>query len=1006
MQSTKTGDSLKKSFLVFALTRHEVLGHLIESFAVSVTRKGQFEYNFKKVTKNTYWDYFDDLSEFEISLIEKLDKYSDENLQKRFNTKKLRTSLFYESLEQDFLANHIRPLIDKVIYDAISFMAENNLNLFYKGDTTERIRENQIMLTTDLARTCFNFEKREHNTHYRLQVTYGSEELNLYNRGAMNITVKPCVLLLEKKIYRFEPQWDGKKLVPFFGKEFLEIPVSSEKQFFKKFVEKSIRQYPFVAKGFDVRVMDDIPVPNLQLENHWQGNIALGLYFRYSDAVTFLPGDTAPAFTRFIDDGDHFHFEKIVRNREFENRIIDFLLDKGLSKLDSTFFTNPEIKKGLNGKQPEDYLNQAHLFIDWMNQNLDEINKHGIQLGKEYSGNEFFTGSMDINLDVAEKTDWFDLKGKVRFGEFEIPFMNLRSCILAGNREYILPDGTIALIPEEWMSKYHDLMKFAQKRGERLELKKYHYTLLEKIHVSGIKIPLAVQGFFHGKKYDPPAQINAQLRPYQQNGFNWMMYLMESGMGGCLADDMGLGKTIQALALLTSVHLSETDNYITEGENAKTGLPVTGIQLDMFAAKHIDPAQKAWHNCSLIIMPLSLIHNWFHEINRFAPGLKVLIHTGSSRKTSVEAFKGYDLALTTYGTVRNDIDFLTRYRFKYIILDESQIIKNASSKVFSAIKRLESEHRMVLTGTPVENSLTDLWSQFSFINPGMLGSLKFFKEEFVIPIEKRQDKKKVEKLQNLIQPFILRRTKDQVAKELPPLTEKIHYCEMTPEQEQYYERKKSEIRNAIIHNLETIGTDKTRFLILSGLTRLRLIANHPAIIDRDYSYGSGKYIEIVRNIEKLLSENHKVLIFSQFVKHLNLFASFFEEQRLPYSHLTGSVAEKDRKNVIKKFQEDESRKLFLISLRAGGVGLNLTGADYVFMLDPWWNPAVENQAINRAHRIGQDKNVFVYKFITRNTVEEKIVNLQQRKSDLAGMFINQNNPLKSLDIRELTDVML
>jgi superfamily II DNA or RNA helicase len=1006
MHSSQITNSSKKSFLVFALTQHDVLGYLIEPFAVGITSKGQFEYNFKKVTKKTYWDYFEKLNEYEILLIEKLDKYSDDNLQKRFNPKKMRTSLFYESLEPDFVIDHIRPFIDKVIYDAISFMVENKLNLFYKGDTSERIRENQIMLTTGLAQTCFNFEKREQNTHYRLQVTYGSEDLNLYNNGAVNVSVKPCVLLLDKKIYRFEPQWDGKKLVPFFGKEFLEIPQSSEKQFFKKFVEKSIRQFDFVAKGFEVRTMENPPSPFLQLENHWQGNIALGLYFRYNGGVTFLPGDTAPSFTRFIDNGDHFHFEKITRNRESEKKIVDFLLDKGLTKLDSTFFTLPEIRKGINSRQTEDLLQQAHLLIDWMNQNLDEIHNHGILLGKEYSGTNFFTGSMEIKLDVAEKTDWFDLKGKVRFGEFEIPFMSLRSNILAGNREYVLPDGTLALIPEEWMSKYHDLMKFAQKRGERLELKKFHYTLLEKIHVSGIKIPLAVQGFFHGKKYDPPAQLNAQLRPYQQNGFNWMMYLMENGMGGCLADDMGLGKTIQALALLSSVHLNETDNNTNERENAKTGLTVTGTQLDLFATQHIDPALKAWHNCSLIIMPLSLIHNWFHEINRFASGLKVLIHTGSSRKSSVEAFKGYDLVLTTYGTVRNDIDFLTRYRFKYIILDESQVIKNASSKVFTAIKRLESEHRMVLTGTPVENSLTDLWSQFSFINPGMLGSLKFFKEEFVIPIEKRQDKKKVEKLQNLIQPFILRRTKDQVAKELPPLTEKIHYCEMTPEQEQYYERKKSEIRNTIIHNLETIGTDKTRFLILSGLTRLRLIANHPAIIDRDYSYGSGKYIEIVRSIEKLLSENHKVLIFSQFVKHLNLFASFFEENSLSYSLLTGNVAEKDRKSVIKKFQEDESRKLFLISLRAGGVGLNLTGAGYVFLLDPWWNPAVENQAINRAHRIGQDKNVFVYKFITRNTVEEKIVNLQQRKADLAGMFINQNNPLKSLNIKELTDVIL
>jgi SNF2 family DNA or RNA helicase len=287
----------------------------------------------------------------------------------------------------------------------------------------------------------------------------------------------------------------------------------------------------------------------------------------------------------------------------------------------------------------------------------------------------------------------------------------------------------------------------------------------------------------------------------------------------------------------------------------------------------------------------------------------------------------------------------------------------------------------------------------------MLGSLNFFRNEFVNPIEKKNDERAREKLQTLIKPFILRRTKNQVAKELPPLSEVIHYCEMTPDQEIYYEQKKSEIRNAIVESIRDKGPDKSRFFVLSGLTRLRLIANHPAMVDNEYHKDSGKYLEIMRNIHKIMDENHKVLIFSQFVKYLNMFGKDFVRDQIPFSLLTGKVAERDRGAVVSGFQKDDLNQLFLISLKAGGLGLNLTEADYVFMLDPWWNPAVERQAINRAHRIGQDKNVFVYKFITRNTVEEKILKLQQRKSDLAGMFINDNNPLKSLSLEELADLI-
>jgi SNF2 family DNA or RNA helicase len=340
-----------------------------------------------------------------------------------------------------------------------------------------------------------------------------------------------------------------------------------------------------------------------------------------------------------------------------------------------------------------------------------------------------------------------------------------------------------------------------------------------------------------------------------------------------------------------------------------------------------------------------------------------------------------------------------------VVLDESQIIKNAESKIFNAIKKLKAGHRLVLTGTPVENSLTDLWAQFSFLNPGLLGNLNYFREEFVVPVEKSNDLRKQQKLHSLIEPFILRRTKSEVAKELPELTELVRYCEMSEEHRKFYEAKKSQIRNLILEQVEKQGMERSRFFILSSLMRLRLMANHPLMVDPEYAYDSGKFIEVRENIGKVLSEGHKVLIFSQFVKHLNIYRKYLDSLDLPYNLLTGQMPEKERGRLINDFQQDPEKRLFLISLKAGGLGLNLTGADYVFLLDPWWNPAVEKQAINRAHRIGQKKNVFVYKFITRDTVEEKILSLQQRKSALAGLLIDQNNPLKNLGLDEISDLI-
>jgi SNF2 family DNA or RNA helicase len=328
---------------------------------------------------------------------------------------------------------------------------------------------------------------------------------------------------------------------------------------------------------------------------------------------------------------------------------------------------------------------------------------------------------------------------------------------------------------------------------------------------------------------------------------------------------------------------------------------------------------------------------------------------------------------------------LQQFYFNYIILDESQVIKNPTSNISKAVRELKSRHKLVLTGTPIENTTLDLWSQMSFINPGILGPQTYFRNEYQNPIEKKNDESRSRKLHSVIKPFILRRHKSQVATELPEKVENVQYSTMTPEQEKRYEEVKSVYREKIVNLIETEGLGNSRFMILEGLTKLRQLANHPRMIEQGYQGDSGKHEDITHMLENALAEGHKVLVFSQFVKHLDIVRQYLKTKKIDFAYLDGSST--DRKEQVDRFNKDENLKIFLISIKAGGLGLNLTEADYVFILDPWWNPAVEAQAVDRAHRIGQKKKVFTYKFITRNTVEEKILMLQQRKLRLTTELI-------------------
>jgi len=556
--------------------------------------------------------------------------------------------------------------------------------------------------------------------------------------------------------------------------------------------------------------------------------------------------------------------------------------------------------------------------------------------------------------------DWFDLSIDVSFGKIKVSLKDLQKAFVRKDKYIALSDGSIGILPDEWMEKYRNLFSIAKVKDEVLNVSKFHFNLLEGLedNFDSEKFKREIKEkrekllqFSDIKAVPLPKNFSAQLRDYQQHGYNWLHFLDEFKWGGCLADDMGLGKTIQMLAFLLA------------------------------------QSQKHKNATNLIVVPTTLIFNWEQEIEKFCPQMKYTIFHSTARPEEIDHFKEYDLVITTYGVVIRDIDKLADFKFHYVVLDESQAIKNPLSMRFKAVSKLKANGRIAMTGTPVENNTFDLFAQMSFVNPGLLGSSEFFKETFSNAIDKRGDASQADALKKLISPFIIHRTKTQVLKDLPAKTESILMCEMESQQRKVYEAFKEDVRKKLMQRIEEEGMAKAGIYIIDGLLKLRQLCNSPALIKTEEDYGdeSIKIKELMRNIlEK--TGNHKILVFSQFVKMLRLIEPHLQENNIGYCYLDGQTT--NRQDVVKDFIENDEKRVFLISLKAGGVGLNLTIADYVFLVDPWWNPAVEAQAIDRTHRIGQDKKVFAYKMICKDTIEEKILQLQQKKKKLSEDLIS------------------
>jgi superfamily II DNA or RNA helicase len=958
-------DSSKACKVVYSLCKHEYLGYLIEPHVVQLNPQGDFSFTYQRVFTHTAEEFNACLSDIDYKLIKILDDIEQDSLIKKYYKKLIRPTEFFTKIFDDKFYENVRPKIEKKLAEALEILKVKNE--LYVMDKDGWPVERKIELADEPASILFHFRRNETETRYFPTIKYQNLRIEFMFKEAQIISNKPAWLLLNDVLYFFDQDIEGKKLQPFLNKRFIAIPKTTEATYFEKFVAPLIEKHHVYAEGFEIRTEQFEAIPVIKVLYVDGGLSQIQLYFKYGE-YTFSVENAHKVTVRLEKTADNYIFHRVKRSAEWEKKQFNLLLSLGLKKT-SSLFSNLEVASADE--------NPSYGAINWVNEHIEILQASGFEIEQATGQKKFVFGASKIDLEVKEGNDWFDIHAVVWFGKYQIPFLSLKQHILHKKREFLLPDGEVAIIPDKWFTQYGSLFSLAE-AGKTLKLKKHHIGLINDLaedSLANVTLERKLQrlsDFEDIADTQMPVHFKGSLRDYQKAGYNWFSFLREYNFGGCLADDMGLGKTIQTLAMLQKV--KEDDQLL-------------GIQ-----------------TTSLIVMPTSLIYNWLTEAKKFTPKLKILAHTGTNRNKDVANFANYDIIITTYGVTRVDVDELKNFYFNYIILDESQNIKNPASKSFKAVRSLKSKHKLILSGTPVENSVSDLWSQLTFLNPGLLGTQAFFYEEYVQAIEKKKDEEKARKLQSIIKPFVLRRTKEQVAAELPPKTEQVIYCDMSEDQAAYYEKTKSAYRNDLLQSMDDGTFAQKQVQLLQGLTALRQLANHPAMIDGEYMSDSGKFENVIHTLDNVLKGGHKVLVFSQFVKHLDIFKKHFEAENIPFAYLDGST--RNRGEIVSEFQQNAELKVFLISIKAGGVGLNLTQADYVFILDPWWNPAVEQQAIDRTHRIGQDKKVFIYKFIAKDTVEEKILALQNRKKSLANSLITtEESFFKSLSKEDIRDIL-
>lgn len=838
-------------------------------------------------------------------------------------------------------------------------IAQNKLCYNYNNKNT-LVRKNLKPIVFENKTISLFFILTETNYFYTLKAKIAIEDKN-YNLNATAIQLTPLYVFVDEMVI---PLKDSRLSIYLnYYKDLAEINYLKKEtpDFFEKIIKPLSKKFKVESKLFK-KSKEQINENGLEKQVYLTDH--LGEYITFTLAIKYPEQLVELQSSEMLYDPKTDKYQE--RNQSFEDNFLEEFkqLHPEFSQQEELFFLTPD-----------------QLFENyWMLHSIERMKQMGINVfgANDLKSFKFNLNKAVIRVNLKSDIDWFDIEIDISFGNQKVNIKELQKAFLKKSNYVTLGDGTLGILPEEWMKKFANYFKTGEVKKNGIQISNYQFGIIDELYEEIETKPAFLEELYNKKirlqniseieTVAIPKGIKAKLREYQHHGLNWLAFLDKNQLGGCLADDMGLGKTLQTITFLQHLKL----------KNPK-GQP------------------------SLIIAPTSLIFNWGNEIEKFCPTLKMLTFVGANRIENKDKFNKYDLIISTYGSLLNDIEFLKDFKFNYIILDESQAIKNPNSKRYKAVRLLNSYNKIALTGTPIENNTFDLYAQLNFLNPGLLGNMSHFKTNFSDAIDKEKDSDAAQILGKIVAPFMLRRTKEQVATELPEKTESIIFCEMEKEQRKVYDTFKNKYRDYLLNKIDENGVEKSQMYILDGLTKLRQICNSTALIPSEEDFGnySVKLEALMENIKEKTG-NHKILVFSQFVKMLQIVKTRLEEEHITFEYLDGQTTNRQEK--VENFQNNADVRVFLISLKAGGTGLNLTEADYVFIIDPWWNPAVENQAIDRCYRIGQTKKVMAYRMICKDTIEEKIVSLQQKKKTVASSIISIDDEKKSFDINEVKEL--
>ena len=795
--------------------------------------------------------------------------------------------------------------------------------------------------------------------YYSLKPIIVFSDYNMVLEGDIEVlTANPIYILSENKLFRVESRMPASFWINFFRlQQKIQIPLEEIKEFINSSISKILPALDWISLEEHLE-LKNLPFSGTKIYlSERGGQLHIDVKFLYGSYE--FPAH--PVTEKSISSkGKHLFI--IQRSEEIELELRKKLHHHGLLYIQHRWQVDPQ-----------------YIILDWIRLKIPELKKDkfdisGVDKLKRYL---FISGKPKLHINIQSNDNRLKFWYGIYLDKENLDIKSFRT-LLDLNKKYVkLPNGSNVYFGESFIKKLNDFLGFIGQESSTgyedfstaafpfvEELTQFADELLVDEHYNQWKI--RYQNLSNIQPVQLKNGFNGSLRDYQKTGLDWLYYLFQFNFGGILADDMGLGKTIQIIAL---IHKLKTDREISG--------PI------------------------LIIVPLTVLSNWENEIIRFAPKLRVMQYQGNKteREKLSNALLNFDIILVSYGIVLQDNKVLSSLVWEYIILDESQKIKNPQTKTYHAVEKLKSKNRLCLTGTPVENSINDLWAQFNFLNSGIFGTRKNFENRFSLNIN--GGSKHLDLLRKIIHPFVLRRKKEEVLSELPERTEIVQYIEMTDNQKKVYRELLEKYRDHIFDQIKEKGIQKTRLKILEALTYLRQIACHPNILNENIDLmDSGKMILLEEMLEELIEEGHKVLVFSQFVRFLRLARKLLDNRGWQYEYLDGTI--RKRAPRIDNFQNNPEIKIFLISLKAGGLGLNLTAADYVIHLDPWWNPAVEQQASDRVHRIGQKNRVFVYKYIIKSSVEEQIIHLQEQKKELSRSLITSDTSLiKKLDIEDL-----